>query len=284
MKRFFILPIFFAGLLLCSPPASAVEVLLKFSGGLSYLSLPNIDRLLQDWVEWKKKDTEAHAAWTFLGGEATRLQSGFDFEGEIVVSITPRIAAGIGAGYLYSELSEEKTALTIERVKGTFLDVKPVKVSTLPLTLMGYYFFPLDTSMRLYVKGGVGLLWGKYIEREGRRLTANENFSYQFSQMASGRGAVFLGGLGFDFEFEQGLRVFFEGSARMSRISNFEGDNEEELEILYHFEEYDQDYNLWQTKYQVRATAPSGTNYRSVQKAVIDIRSLSIKLGLSFKF
>jgi hypothetical protein len=266
-------------------PGLAVEVNLKFSGGICSLNLKDINRPISDWMEWKKKDTEAHSGWTYIGGETSSLHRGFDFEGEILVSITRRIALGVGAGYIYGELQEEKTALTIERLAGTFFDVKPITVSALHLSFLGYYFLPIRSDMKLYAKAGAGVVWGKYIDREGRRLETNENFTYQTFQRTSGRGSIFLGGLGFEYEFEPGMRIFFELSARVSKITDFEGENErEEIGILYSFEEYDQNYLFWQKKVQIQTAEPQGDNFRSVQRTVVDIGGASVKLGLMFKF
>lgn len=272
-------------ILLIVSHARAGEVSLKLSGGRSFFNLQNIDRILDDWVMWKKKDTEIHSGWTYIGGEISKLQSSSDFAGEILLSITPKITIGIGAGYIYSELVEDKTALTIERVAGTFFDVKPIKISALPITISGYYFFPLNSSARLYVKGGAGTIWGKYIEREGRRLETNDNFSYQTFQRSSGRGSIVLAGFGFEYEFEPGIRMFFEGLGRLCQISDFQGEsNLEETGVLYYFEENIQDFEMWQAKNQIMEVEPSGNNYRAVQKTTVDLSGLMIRIGLVFNF
>ncbi len=285
MKQFRVLILFLLITLLFIPQAYALEIGLKFSGGRSFLKHQNINRILNDWAVWKKEDTDARSSWTYIGGSVSELHSGLDFAAEILVEITKRITVGIGAGYIYSELIKDKTELTIERIVGTFIDVKPIMVSALPFTISGYYFFPLSSSARLYVMGGAGPVWGKYIEREGRRLTTKDNFTYQAFQKADGRGSVVLAGLGFEYEFEPGMRIFFEGLGRMCQISNFEGENNlEETGTLYYFEEHFQNLEIWQAKNQIRAAAPSGDNYRSVQKATVDLSGLSIKLGLVIKF
>jgi len=267
------------------PHAHAIDVRLKLSGGRSFFNLQNIDRILDDWAVLKKQDAEMHSAWTYIEGGVSKLNSSLDFAAEILVSLTSRITIGIEAGYIYSELVEDKTALTIEKVVGTFLDVKPIKISALPITISGYYFFPISSSARLYAKGGFGPIWGKYIEREGRRLTTKDNFTYQSFQRTSGRGSIVLAGCGFEYEFEPGIHVFFEGSGRLCQISDFKGENnKDETGVLHYFEEYIQDFEIWQAKNQIMDAEPSGENYRSVQKASVDLSGLMIKIGLVFKF
>ena len=71
----------------------------------------------------------------------------------------------------------------------------------------------------------------------------------------------------------------------MCQISDFLGENDqEEIGTLYYFEEHIQDFDIWQAKNQIKAAAPSGENYRSVQKASIDLSGLSIRIGLVIKF
>lgn len=285
MKQIRFLFFFLLVMFLFIPHSRAIDINLKLSGGRSFFNLQNIDRILDDWAVWKKKDTETHSDWTYIGGEVSKLHSSFDFAGEILVSLTPRITIGIGAGYIYSELVEDKTGLTIERVVGTYLDVMPIKISALPVTISGYYFFPVSSSARLYVKGGAGTIWGKYIEREGRRLTTKNNFTYQSFQRTSGHGSIVLAGCGFEYEFEPGMRVFFEGSGRICQISDFQGENnQDETGVLYYFEENIQDFEIWQAKNQIMEAEPSGENYRSVQKATVDLSGLMIRIGLVFKF
>jgi len=285
MKQITVLISLLLSAILFAPRAHAVDVSLKLSGGQSFFELKRINRLLEHWVVWKQKDTDTHSDWTYIGGNVSNLQSGFDFTGEIMVAFTPRIIFGIGAGYIYSELIEDKTALTIERVVGTFLDVKPIKISALPMTISGYYFFPLSSSARLYVMGGAGPVWGKYIDREGRRLTTKDNFTYQAFQRTSGRGSIVLAGCGFEYEFEPGMRVFLEGLGRVCQISDFQGENNlGETGTLYSFEEHIPEFDIWQAKNQIMEAQPSGENFRSVQKATVDLSGIMIKIGLVFRF
>jgi len=285
MKRITVLISLLFTAILFAPRAYAVDVSLKLSGGQSFFQLKSINLLLEHWAVWKQKDTDAHTDWIYIGGDISKLHSGFDFAGEIMVAVTSRITIGIGAGYIYSELIEDKTALTIERAVGTFLDVKPIKISALPITISGYYFFPLSSNSRLYVTGGAGPIWGKYIEREGRRLITKDNFTYQAFQRTSGRGSIVLAGCGFEYEFEPGMRVFLEGSGRLCRISDFQGENNlEETGTLYSYEEHIPEFEIWQAKNQIMAAEPSGDNYRSVQKATVDLSGLKIIIGLVFKF
>lgn len=285
MKRIRVLILFLLITLLFISHTYAVDISIKFSAGRGFFNLQSINRLLNDWAMGEKRDIEANPNWTYMGGNVSELHSGLEFAAEILVAVTSRITVGIGAGYIYSDLIEDKAALTIKTLVETWLEVKPIKISALPFIISGYYFFPLSSTSKLYVMGGAGPVWGKYIEREGWRLTTEDNFNYQSFQRTSGRGSIVLAGFGFEYEFEPGLRLIFEGLGRMCQISDFQGENnQEETGTLYYFEEYIQDFEIWQAKNQIKATAPSAENYRSVQKAIVDLSGLMIRIGLVIKF
>jgi hypothetical protein len=285
MKRYTIIPTFLILMVLIYPSASGIEIQLKLSGGFSILGLKDINRTLLDWEEWTKKDTAARAEWTYIGGHVTKLRSGFDLEGELLLAVSPKFALGIGAGSFIGELVEEKTALTIERFADTYLDVKPTKITAIPLVFLGYIRFPLIKKWTIFAKGGAGYVWGKFIDREGSRLSSKENFNYSSFQRTSGQGPVYVGGVGLEFEYEPQVHFFFEAAGRLLKISDFEGENDlGETGTLYFFEEFEEEYSFWQAKNQIMTTEPSGQNYRSVQKAALDLGGLSLRIGLVITF
>ena len=272
-------------MVLIYPSASGIEIKLKLSGGFSFLGLKDINRTLLDWEEWTKKDTAAQIGWTYIGGQVSKLRSGFDLEGELILAVSPKIALGIGAGSFFGELVEEKTALTIERFADTYLDVKPTKITATPLVFLGYVRFPLKKKWTFFAKGGAGFVWGKFIDREGSRLSSKENFNYSSFQRTSGQGPIYVGGAGLEFEYEPQVHFFIEAAVRLLKISNFEGENDlGETGTLYFFEELEEDYSFWQAKNKIMATEPSGQNYRSVQKAALDLSGLSLRIGLIITF
>ncbi len=271
--------------LLFVPQIHAQDVSLKLSGGRSFFYLPNTNRLLKDWAFEEREVIEAYPNWTYLGGNVLELHSGLDFAAEIQIALTSRITVGIGAGYIYSERTEDETSLTLDTSVETWIEAKPIKISALPITISAYYFFPLSSSARLYMMGGIGTIWGKYIEREAWRLETDDDFMYPLLQRTSGRGTIFFAGGGFEYEFEPGIRVFFEGSGNMCQISDFQGENEQdETGVLYYLEEYIQEFEIWQAKNQIMAAEPSGENFKSVQKATVDLSGLKLRIGLTFRF
>jgi hypothetical protein len=71
----------------------------------------------------------------------------------------------------------------------------------------------------------------------------------------------------------------------MAKINGFQGETHEgETGELYFFEEYSSDIDFWQAKFQMLTEGPSGDNFRSAKKAVVDFSGYSVKIGLLIKF
>ncbi len=272
-------------LLFFSDSAQGLDLHFKISGGYSYLKLSDVNRSLDGWAEWKKIEAEEKKIWQVLGENVRSMHSGVNLEGEILFFFSPRISLGLGAGYIYSDVNEAKAEVIVERPTGTFSHVFPMTVSAYPVTLSGYYFVPLKSKLRLFLRGGSGLVWAKYVNREGRKsLTANK-YSYFELQKASASGSIILAGLGFMYDSDIGVRFFIEGTARLAKIKGFSGENEVGTKgTLYYFEEYISDQDIWQAKVKVMAEKPSGPNVRSVSEAFVDFSGFSAKIGFMIRF
>ncbi len=275
-----LVPVFLFGI-----PAIGVELNLKLSGGYTYLDVKSINRGLEDWAEWIKRDAEEHKNWLYLGQNVKSLQSGIQLEGEILLSFSRRIGISLGTGYIYGDLKEKETEVLVQRPTGVLSQIYPVTASAYPLVLSGYYFIPLSSRLHVYARAGGGLAWAKYVYREAKKLGSALKYNYFRLGRASASGSILLGGLGFVYETDVGVRFFVEGLIRRAKIQGFSGENElEEKGTLYYFEEYIPDLDFWQTKNEIRTEKPSGSNFRSVSEAVVDFSGLSVKIGFIIRF
>ena len=262
-----------------------IDISLKLSGGLSYIKLDDINRSLKGWEELWKKTTLSREDWEFAGGGAGKLNIGYNFEGEIIFSLSPHLAASFGIGLIYSELVEEKIEVFINANSNQTSRTKPTKVNAQPLTLSGYFFYPVGKKLDVFIKGGAGLIWAKYIERQGWKPLSAETYNYGWQQEASAQGPVFLGGLGIIYRIDDSLGLFIEGGARWAKISGFQGETSEGEEgNLYFLEELEPDIGFWQTSFMISAEEPSGDNFRSIKKAVVDFSGFSARIGLLIRF
>jgi len=262
-------------------PSSGLDLSFKLSGGYSFLVLNDVNRSLRDWVEFHKKEVASVPGWTFSGGKAEKVRGGFDLEGEVLLSLTPRWAVGIGSGYSYGEVTESRSAITtVENFAVSRVYVRPTKVAATPLVVSGYHFWPLGPKFQIYVRAGMGWLWAKYVSREAGRKASEQSYTYTSFESSSGRGALIQGGLGVKYSQDQNLGFFCEASLRRAKANTFRGANS----TLYFFEEYNSFLDFWQAKIQTWEMAPAGETFRSVRKAVMDFGGCALKLGFFIKF
>lgn len=266
-------------------PVHGLELDFKLSGGYAYLNTKDINRGLESWADWRKKEAEENKNWQYLEQNIKSLHSGVHLEGELLISFSSRLGISLGAGYIYGDLKEKASEVLIQRVAGLLSQVYPITVSAYPLVLSAYYFIPLSSSLHFYVRGGGGLAWAKYVNREATKFETVVNYNYFRLERASAQGPILQGGFGFVYETEIGARFFLEALVRAARIDGFSGENQaEETGTLYYFEEYLPDLDLWQAKNEIRPEEPSGSNFRSVSEAVVDFSGLSVKIGFIVRF
>jgi hypothetical protein len=265
--------------------ARGLELDFKISGGYAYLDVKNINTGISDWAQWRKREAEQNKNWEYLGQTVGNLHSGIQLEGEILFSFSPRFGVSLGTGYIYSDLNEENSEVLVQRPTGALSQVYPTTVSAYPLVLTGYYFIPLNTRIHIYVRGGGGYAWARYVNREAKKLESAEKYNYFQLERGSASGPIYYGGIGFVYETDVGVRFFVEGLARRAKIDGFSGENElEEKGTLYQFEEYDPVLDFWQTKNEIRAEKPSGSDFRSVSETMVDFSGFSVKIGFIIRF
>lgn len=278
-------------------PSFCMDLRFKLSGGYGSLKLGEVNRSLLGWAEWQKEKAILRENWDYHGEEVRKLSAGYDIGGEIIAFFTPRIAVSIGAGFIYGERIEEKIELFVDVNSISYAFARPAKVNAFPLIFSAYYFYPLNKKFDIFVKGGMGLIWAKYIQRaadkkiELEKLKAGEleagNFNYHDEEFieASARDSIFLGGLGFIYKIDPSLSFFIEGEARWAKINGFQGETYEgETGELYFFEEYSSDIDFWRPRLKMSTEEPSGEHLRAVKKAVVDFSGYSVKIGLLIKF
>ncbi|UCE41992.1 MAG: hypothetical protein JSV17_03155 [Candidatus Aminicenantes bacterium] len=266
-------------------PVLGLELNLKLSGGYAYLDLKNINLGVESWSEWIEREAGENKNWLYLGKNVQSLHSGIHLEGEILLSFSSRLGISLGTGYIYGDLKEKETEVLVQRPTGILSQVFPVTVNAYPIVLSGYYFIPLSSKFHIYARGGGGLAWAKYVYREAKKLESAAKYNYFRLGRASASGPILLGGLGFVYETEIGVRFFVEGLMRTAKIQGFSGENElEDKGTLYYFEEYSPDLDFWLTKNEIRTEKPSGPYFRSVSEAVVDFSGFSVKIGFIIRF
>ncbi|MCJ7679375.1 MAG: hypothetical protein MUP70_01495, partial [Candidatus Aminicenantes bacterium] len=136
---------------------------IKLAAGLSSAEMTAINRNLQDWLAYHVRTTELNKNFEFMGGSVPVFRTFFNFDGELVFSLTNRLSLSVGSGFIFGEVSQEKTETIISRPAGTFNYVSPVQISAIPLTLDVSYSLPLLKRLQIYIRAGGGMVWTKYV-------------------------------------------------------------------------------------------------------------------------
>ncbi len=268
-----------------APPARAVEIQLRFSGGLGTLRPADLNTMLDAWRTWRKLEAARNATWSVTGEKIGRVETAIDFRAEFVVSLSPRFGIGVGSGYLYGETTEKGNFLQVLRKDVEHVFGRPGKAAGTPLIVSGFFFLPLGKEWQLFARAGGGPVWARYADREAHQLVGEEKYTYASAIVATGRGTLLEGGLGLGFRPTPALGFLVEAVARRGTVNELTDNTKAgEARTVYYLEEYLKTYDFWQAKLVANAGVPADADYRAVRKARVEFDGLSVRLGLIIRF
>lgn len=261
-------------------PSFGLTIHFKLSGGFSFLSPEDVNRSLSGWADYMKGLAAATPGWSFAGGKAARIRSGFDLEGEFLLGFAKRWAVGVGSGYSFAEASETATTLDIVRSAIPYAYARPAKVSAIPLIVTGYRFFPVGRRVLVYAGAGAGWVQARYSDSDAAKKVSSAAFSYSNAQSAAGRGTLVQGVVGAKFAYDESLGFFMEAVWRRAKVEELRNGTG----TLYSYETHVTGPDLWQAKMSLFEGPPAGEAFRSVRKAAMDCGGFVLKLGFFVKF
>lgn len=279
----FSLLLFLINLLLPSS-SSALEISFIWKAGLQRSSFSLINRSLASWVERMQKEAELQG-WSVEPSSLPHLRYGYEMAFGLEAALTSRWSLGLASGFLYFELTEKRTSVSVKKENNIYFYAHPAKATAVPLGLNLTYFLPLHKNSRIFIKGEVGLLLARYIDREANRKETDLKFVYPVYQNARANSPYVLLGLGFSFQPESATSFLLQIDYRQARTTDFKGINKAGQEgPLEFFEEYLPSLDFWQARLLVVTAEPDPELSRNRQKAVIDFSGFSIKIGMAIKF
>jgi hypothetical protein len=282
MKKITALTILF---LILVTSASAVDFYLKLGGGIGRIGFDSINQVLSDWEDEQILDAQSRASWNYISGEVMELRGAFELEGELKLDIHPNLGFSLSSGILHADLPADKTNLVIERTLGRYDVIHPIKVSGFPFILSGYFNLPMGPETRVYLRAGAGLMAARLVEQTGFKRVENPKYVIELDQNAVGSGRIYIAGLGISRKISQGAVIFLEGSYRSAQIQDFKNkEQENNSDLLYSYQKYNSDLDLWSSVMRFHANPPSGEDIRSVKKTAADMSGLSIKCGIMIHF
>lgn len=225
-------------------------------------------------------------------GELENPNWGLDFEGEVLFSLSENFGVGIGAGY--QERSKETSLrLALEPLMSATLSWEP-EYSLIPITLSGYYFFPIGSKMNAFLKAGIGYYFAKVdlkLREEYASFMGLEGWNEdEFEAKDSGFG--FHGSLGLEYHLTETIFLFAEGTGRYLKITDWEFEGKSAFTsgvimasgTLWYIEEFFVPTGKYYPSLQISEQKPTGSLYRNVDAAEIDLSGFSFRIGIRIRF
>jgi opacity protein-like surface antigen len=259
---------------------------LKFYGGMNYMFASDINDHLQGTTDyWNDRGAD-------VGGEFKPLNWGFDVGGEIIIHFGPQFGIGLGGGYIQTD---SKSTVNNTWPIYSYQDTASPEVSAIPITLSGYFGFPLGRKISFIANLGLGYYLG----------TFKWNYSWDsefdvFEENWEGKSNAlgFHGGLGLEFNFSSKIALVIEGFGRYAKLKSLKGDYTlEETYFGFHGEESINDATLWYYEWQSSLTGnnypsidfddekPEETLYiKNVREGEVDLTGFSIRIGIKISF
>jgi opacity protein-like surface antigen len=266
---------------------------LKFTGGYGTMSIGDLNVLPNATKE----------------GAFKKPNTGFEYEGELIISLSEHFGIGIGAGYIWRE---EPSESTFEEDFGSYYlqsdNSYSPELSAIPIKLSVYYYFPILSRMNLFLNGGIGYYFGKL--NYHRLVDSHHVFEDLDSQdvkedsvmETKDNGMGFHGGIGLEYDFMKNLTLFIEGAGRYIQLKGWEGDiiryvestyddgttegaTETSYGTLWYYEYYPETHPDWPSYVlKIQEEKPMHSEFRNVRKAEGDLSGLSVRIGFRIKF
>jgi hypothetical protein len=263
----------------------------QFSGGMSYLAVGDIYRGIQGYFDYHR-DLVAGSPWISIRGDAKPIHLEFDFQGDILINMSPKIWMGLGIGYICSGNTSE---IVYDSGGGFPITAShKVRISAIPVRLGISYLLLGNETVRLFLNAGTALYLAHY-EYDKQPIALGEVVLHQ---TANGMGFGLHGGLGGELKLARRIAIVLETQTRYAKVGGLRGtleypvlprDVHVEKGPLYFWEEvvYRGHEAQFVGKYPqvyIRQDKPSGPNVTNVRRAKIDFSGLSATGGIRFYF
>jgi hypothetical protein len=218
------------------------------------------------------------------------VHGGYDFGGDLIYQISPRIGIGLGAGYMKYSRGSLMT-LTADTLSLT-LSGTPT-LSAVPIRLGVYLNFPVARRLDLTVNAG-GSWYAGLKFKAAERLEADgdwDNMSITGSRSSLSDLGV-QGGVGLEYRFSPRLGFFVEAEGRYARLKNFDsvtsayeasdGSSDTGTGKLY-IDTYSNSGFVY-SEFIVDTTPPVDTEYDTFREPKFDLSGFSLRAGFRIRF
>lgn len=271
---------------------------IKLTGGLNYLLVGEINDGIKGYFDLQKDSMALMPLVpgiprSSVEGHPNPVHLGLDFEGCIMLNLTPRLEIGLGTGYIRAARASQ---IILRAPSGyEFKATHKTEISAIPIQLGVFYTLFENKRMKVFLNAGAGLYFANY-SYEKEPIRTGETF---MQQTADAKSPGVHGGLGWELKFTPNISLVLESHARYSRIKNLKGTRKhsgilydlEETGTLYYWEGAAAFPN-WKNPLIIKnypivyimEKKPSGSYFYNVRKATIDFSGFTLMAGIRFNF
>jgi len=203
-----------------TPAAKASKLSVKLYGGYGHVLAGDVN----EGTDYYFEILEAYAAEGMgtVTGSYKPVHGGYNFGGDIIYQLSPKLGLGLGIGYMRSSSSSLGTFSESE-VGAVTLTAAPT-LTAMPIRLGLFFVTPLSTKLNLTADAGAAYYTGLKLEAmQGLEFGPDEwmEMTIEGSER-SGIDIGFQGSLGVEYMLSPKLGFFFEAVGRYAKFSNFE--------------------------------------------------------------
>jgi opacity protein-like surface antigen len=225
-------------------------------------------------------------------GEFNKINLGFEYEAEFILSLPAGFGVGVGVGYIRrGKMTEINASIPLAGSASASIDPK---ITAIPVNLSAYYFTPGIVPIKFFVFGGVGFYSGKLTTVNREESSPPTFWSEQKSDFKDQNFGLH-GGVGLEYNVAPKIALFIEGRARYCNLKSWNGDGiykestgytGTDEGTMWYLEELDQNYDSgeWLPGITVSRMRPTGSNIRNVRKFEVNLSGVSLRTGIRIKF
>jgi hypothetical protein len=263
------------------------KISFRLQGGWAYLSAGDVNPGTQSFFD------HYEALWPASIDGYLAVHKGYEFGGDVIFELTPRLGVGIGGGYLQISRASAMQLFDPELVSPYARVVVEPRMNAAPVRMSVHLTVPLSTRLSFHSDVGASYYFRARYSDEWWRIimTFDEPTSITYiSNHVEKKGIPigFHGGVGLEYELKHNFFLYLDARGRYARFRGWKGtsvleiDNEtfSEQGILY----YESVPMLTGSPrlIMVQSDPPDGPDGEPRQ-AVVDFSGVSLQIGIRIR-
>ena len=266
---------------------------LKFTGGYGTMKIGDYNTFGEGWDTFLKDILEIIE--TSIGlegtkeGEFKKINWGFEYEGELILSFKGGVGIGFGGGYI--QRSKDCEMSIAHDLLGPIMSISiNPNFTIIPVFLSVYFSPPSIAPVNFYLYGGTGYYFGK----GETAIKVDYGILWEEYELdIKDQGLGFHGGVGLEFNIAPKIAFFIEGKGRYCKLKSWEGiityeysdgtTSEEGNGTMWYYEIL-MDTILRNPVLELSENQPSLAGIENVREFGVDLSGFSIRGGIRIKF